>query len=324
MSMVVFRGNFAENLRFGHVLEICGKAKEEAQSFSISLKSSTDVSADDLNVGLQILVNFNKNVIVLRKHLNGEWCDEESKAYETSALMKEFKIYIAMADEKFHISVNKAHLDFYKYRLRLSLLTVLEIDGDLDCVRQVDHRKYFPYSWPPIQVVEERLQFSGDVPMPFKSGHIMVITCKLQGNENGRFVTQLRNITDMERQEFHMSVRFDTKTLVRTSKTIAVEEHYKFGDEEKGGNFPFEDFLKPFRLAFAFTDKQLILAKDGQILFGFKWRSPHILPLIGGLKLFGVNGVQMVVSQLDHIQMEDDMCHGFESYSILDCLENEY
>lgn len=132
-----------------------------------------------------------------------------------------------MADEKFHISINGEPIIRYKYRIRLSILTMLEIDGDLQYIRQVDHRKYFPYPWPPIQVVEDRLQFSGDVPMPFTPGHVIVFTAQLTGNENGRFIVHLRNIWDLDRQELHLSVRFDTRTLVRTSKTIPDEEHYR-------------------------------------------------------------------------------------------------
>ncbi|XP_075165924.1 32 kDa beta-galactoside-binding lectin-like [Haematobia irritans] len=315
MSSIVFRGNFAEHLRFGHVLEICGKAKEEAQRFHISLKSE---SGESTNIGLHILVNFHKDMVIFKRHLNGEWCDEESKAYDTKQFHKQFKIYIVMADEKFHISINKILLDCYKYRIRLSLLTMLEIDGDLEYIRQVDHRKYFPYSWPPIQVVEERLQFSGDIPMPLRRGHVMALTIQLQGNENGRFILQLRNITDMERQEFHMSVRFDSKCVVRNSKTIADGDHYGFGEEEKSDLFPFEDFLTPFRLAIAFIGNELKVAKNGEILFEFTLRTPNVLPLIGSLKLFGIDGVELFVSQLDHIHMEDDLCTGFESYSKLE------
>lgn len=181
-------------------------------------------------------------MVVFKKYLNGEWCDEESKASDTSQFLKQFKIYIVMADEKFHISVNKVLVGCYKYRLRLSLLTLLEIDGDLEYVRQVDHRKYFPYPWPPIQVVEERLQFSNDVPMAFKPGHIMIVSVQLLGDENGRFVVHLRNISDTERQEFHLSVRFDTRTVVRTSKTIPDGDHFRCVEGKKTNILKYSKF----------------------------------------------------------------------------------
>ncbi|XP_073819793.1 32 kDa beta-galactoside-binding lectin-like [Musca autumnalis] len=246
MSDTFFRCNFAEHLRFGHVLEISGKAKEDAKRFQITLKTG---DGEDSNIGLQICVNFLKDMILLKKYINGEWCDEESKAFETSQFTKEFRIYIVMADEKFHISINNTLDISYKYRLRLSLLTQLEIDGGgLELVRQVDHRKYFPFVWPPIQSFEERLHFSGDVPMSFKAGHVMIVGAELDGNENGSLIAHLRNINDPERQELHLRVNFQNKTVILNSKTIPDGDHFSFDDEEQLGDFPFDDFTQPFKL----------------------------------------------------------------------------
>uniref|UniRef100_A0A1I8N2D1 Galectin n=1 Tax=Musca domestica TaxID=7370 RepID=A0A1I8N2D1_MUSDO len=322
MSDIVFRCNFAEHLRFGHVLELSGRAKKEAKRFLINLKAGEATADDDSNIGLQISVNFLKDMILFKKYINGEWCDEESKGFDTSQFTKEFRIYIVMADEKFHISINNALEISYKYRLRLGLLTQLEIDGDLETVCQVDHRKYFPVVWPPIQVFEERLHFSGDVPMPFKVGHVMVIGAELSGSENGSFIVHLRNINDVEMQEFHLRVAFKNRRLCWNTKTIPNGEHFRFGEEHELDRFPFEEFLQPFKLAFAFGENELKLAKDGVFLFSISYRSPDILPLIGGLKIFGLDGLNVRVAELQHVQMEDVSCAGFENYSQLEIVNN--
>ncbi|XP_073819804.1 32 kDa beta-galactoside-binding lectin-like [Musca autumnalis] len=312
MSKSVFHSNFAEHLRFGHCFEICGKAKDGAKRFHISLCTEP---GENRKIGLHFVADFETNQIMLGKFLNNDWCEEEFFDYETSQLLEEFKLYIALADGKFHLSLNGVALASYSYSTRLSLLTEIDIMGDLEYLRQMDHRKYFPYIWPPIQIVEDRIQFSSDVPMPFEPGHVMIISAHLDGNENGRFIVHLRNIWDMERQELHLSVRFDTRTVVRTSKTIPEDEHYCFDKEDEDSfEFPFEDFFKPFKLAFAFMDNELKIAKDGLFLCRFEFRTLNVVPFVGGLKIFGIDGVQVKVNELEHIKT-NPMCSDFETYS---------
>uniref|UniRef100_A0A1I8N423 Galectin n=1 Tax=Musca domestica TaxID=7370 RepID=A0A1I8N423_MUSDO len=311
----VFRSNFAEHLRFGHCFEICGKAKEGAKSFHISLGTDTLASEENFKIGLHFVADFEANQIILRKFLNQKWCEEECYDCETSQFFQEFRIYIALADGKFHLSINGQALACYNYSIRLSLLTVINITGDLEYIRQMDHRKYFPYIWPPIQILEDRLQFSADVPMPFESGNVMCISAHLEGNENGRFIVHLRNIWDMERQELHLSVRFDTRTVVRTSKTIVEEEHYSFDLEDAGDiEFPFAEFSAPFKLAFGFVENSVKIAKDGVALCQFVFRTPNVLPFVGGLKIFGIDGVHVKVSEIEYTKL-DASCTDFENLS---------
>ncbi|XP_061393758.1 32 kDa beta-galactoside-binding lectin-like [Musca vetustissima] len=195
--------------------------------FHINLKTGHETVEDNSNIGLQISVNFLKDIILFRKYINGAWCDDDAKAFNTSVFTKDFRIYIVMADEKFRICINNSLEVSYKYRIRLNLLTHLEIDGGLKVVRQVDHRKYFPFVWPPMQAMEERLHFSGDVPLPFKAGHVMMIGAELSGNEKGSFIVHLRNVNDVELQELHVRATFKTKTFIWNSKTIPDGEHYR-------------------------------------------------------------------------------------------------
>ncbi|XP_075165937.1 32 kDa beta-galactoside-binding lectin-like [Haematobia irritans] len=307
----VFRGNFAEPLRFGHCLEICGMAQEGAIRFSISIGTDYLTKANNAEIDLHMIVNLQSDQITFSKYINNEWSNEEFRNYETIELFREFKIYMVMADGKFHISINGHEVTSFPYGLRLSLLKCVEISGDLEYIRQMDHRKYFPCTWPPIQVLEDRLHFSGDVPMAFEPGHVMVISSQLSGNDNGRFIIHLRDVYDMDRQEFHMSIRFDTQRVIRTSKTIRDEEHYDFDVEDTDGDFPFEYFQKPFKLAFALLENEIKIAKDGLFFCHFPFRTPSVLPFIGGLKIFGIDGVQVKVHELEHIKM-DPPCGGFE------------
>uniref|UniRef100_A0A1I8PWN2 Galectin n=1 Tax=Stomoxys calcitrans TaxID=35570 RepID=A0A1I8PWN2_STOCA len=312
----VFRGNFAEPLRFGHCLEICAKAQEGGIRFSLSLSTDDTSTTVNFEIDLLIVVNLQQDQITCKKFLNNEWLDTESASLGTADLFREFKIYIIMADGKFHISINGQPVTTSKYRLRLSQLNFVEISGDLEYVRQMDHRKYFPHPWPPIQMLEDRLHFSGDVPMAIKPGHVMVVSAQLLGNELGRFIVHLRDVFDMDRQELHLSVRFDTKSVIRTAKNIPHEEHYDFDIEDTDGAFPFQDFYQPFKLAFAFLANEVKIAKDGIFLYSFSFRTPNVLPVVGGLKIFGINDVVVKVNELKHFKM-NHLCEHFEYSSLL-------
>ena len=86
----------------------------------------------------------------------------------------------------------------------------------------------------------------------------------------------------------------------------------RFGQEEDDGDFPFDEFGKPFKLAVAFCETKFKIAKDGKFLFDFAYRSPNILKYIMGPKIFGTNGVNVRVQRIDHLSLEDPQCNEFE------------
>lgn len=91
--------------------------------------------------------------------------------------------------------------------------------------------------------------------------------------------------------------------------------NFSYGTEETDGDFPFDDFYRPFKLAFAFTETEIYIAKDGQFICRFRYRTANVLPDIVGLKIRGIDGVIVRVNAIDHFQMDDPQCIGFEGYS---------
>lgn len=131
-----------------------------------------------------------------------------------------------LAETKFHIALNNKPLVNFKYNQNLLKLEIqaIEIAGNLEYLKQLDHHKYFPHTWPPIQIIDDYLDFSNDQPMSFKPGHIMTIRARLEGNNKGRFIIQFRHARDNKRQELHVSVRFDTCKIIRNSKCRQADE----------------------------------------------------------------------------------------------------
>lgn len=57
------------------------------------------------------------------------------------------------------------------------------------------------------------------------------------------------------------------------------------------------------------------MAKDGIFLFDYAFRTPNVLSDIVGVKIFGIDGVALRVSSVDHFRLDDPLCEGFEKLS---------
>uniref|UniRef100_A0A1I8Q7Y1 Galectin n=1 Tax=Stomoxys calcitrans TaxID=35570 RepID=A0A1I8Q7Y1_STOCA len=320
----IYQGNLLEHLQFGRLLEVGAKALDQGSWFSISLASSSFNEGDpSVDIGLRLSVYLNENLVVFKQQSHGEWLKAMSQEYPTALFRQNFKITFVMDEKQFHIGVNEFKLGSANYVLGMRPLRHIKITGDLLAVQQISHRKYFPLPWPQVQFAEEHLDFSHDVPESFKAGHVMVVTMKLLGKLKGRFHMHFRNARNYKRQEVHISVRFDSKQIVRTSKLPAKDKQQQndkleYGPEEAHGIFPFDLYPMSFKLAFAFTESSLKMAKDGVYVFDYRYRTPNVLALLSSFTVLGVQGMMVKVLSIDHIRMDDPLCEEFERYSDMD------
>ncbi|XP_013104033.1 32 kDa beta-galactoside-binding lectin lec-3-like [Stomoxys calcitrans] len=317
---VLFEGKLIQNLEFGHILEIGGKADNEESWFSISLatgkcSSKADFSCD---IGFQMTTNPLEEKILFKQLINMQTQEVDDIDFDPAEFRQYFKILITMDEQKFHVSINRQSVTFVRYCLPLNALSTLKIEGHLMVIKQVDHRKYFPTPWPLIQISDDNLMFSQDLPITLQAGHVMVMTMKLLGKTNGRFNLNFPHGDNNKSLVAHISVRFDRRTIVRNAKLpLMTSNPYRlqYGIEETLCDFPFDDLSKPFKLAVGFTPNSLKMAKDGIFLFEFAFRSSHVLSSITGLKILGLNGMRVRLYALDHFHLDDVQCQGFESYS---------
>lgn len=171
-----------------------------------------------------MLIYLSEDLIVIKQQLNDDWLEVAKEEFITEIFLRQFQVNLIMDEKRFHISVNSQPIMMVEYAMPLNELNTIKLNGHLECIKQVDHRKYFPSPWPPIQLSEDRVNFSHDIPVGLKPGHVMVIMVKLRGEKKGRFIMHFRNVWNCKRQEVHVSVRFDTRKIVRTSKLPAKKD----------------------------------------------------------------------------------------------------
>lgn len=92
---------------------------------------------------------------------------------------------------------------------------------------------------------------------------------------------------------------------------------FRFGVEECLNGFPFADLSKPFKLAIAFTKSTFKIAKNGEFLCDYKYRTPNVVDDIMGLKMFGINDLKTHVFSVDHMLLTGDECSDFVKCSKL-------
>lgn len=185
--------------------------------FSISLATGRCNGVEQFDIGFQMLVNLSDEQVVFKQQLNMVWLEVDRENFDTAVFRHPFRILIVLDETKYLIAVNGESQWRMRYGLPVQKLNSLKIEGHLMAIKQVHHRKYFPYTWPMLQLPEDHLHFSHDIPVSFESGHVMVILMKLQGKIDGRFNIDFRNLKHIEEIEVHFSIRFHSRTIVRNS-----------------------------------------------------------------------------------------------------------
>ncbi|CAO1414495.1 unnamed protein product [Diamesa serratosioi] len=314
-----FSGYLLESPKVGHVIVISGKTIERAKEFTLDLSSGKN-SGDD--IPLQFLIRFDRDDVQTNSFISGEW--GEIKTEENPIVSGwDFKFYIMMGDDKFHVAINEEHFCTYNYRMKLDDIKVVKLDGDIEKVFQVDHRMVYPTPWPQTQAEFKTISFRGDFPRPFTPGQIIVITGIPSGDPMGSFFIRFNEGTS-SKQRFHFNPRFDEQVVVVNSMNDKLE----WLDEIRSNSFPFE-LNKKFRLVIAITESSFQMAVHGlhfltypfrsvQPTIKYAFRNSHAyLDQLTGFKLFSLNGMEVTISSVDHIGMETMDCYGFENYSIL-------
>lgn len=213
-----FSGYLLESPKVGHVLVISGKTVEGAEEFTLDLSSGKS-SEDDIPLHFQI--RFNRDDVLTNSLCDNKWGEVQT---EENPIFQgwDFKFYIMMGDVKFHVAINEEPFCTYNYRMPLSYIKVIKLDGDVERVFQVDHRKVYPTPWPQIQADFKKISFSGDFPRPFTPGQIVVITGIPSGNPKGSFFIRFNEGTS-KKQRLHFNPRFDEQQVVVNSMNDNLE-----------------------------------------------------------------------------------------------------
>lgn len=223
-----------------------------------------------------------------------------------------FKIYICIADTGFNIAINEQPFCTYRFRVPPESTRCLIVQGDLQCITQIDHRRVFPLARPQLAFDDARAEFSNDVPVAFAAGHVVVLTAIAWGPPDSWFDVRFTDGTTM-RQLFHMNVRFGARPcVVRNAQT--EELRWNYAAEERDGEFPFVRG-EQFTMAVALTAREFRVAVNGVELCTFAYRMRDQLRHMNGLKVYGQHGARVEVTQVNHVTGGDAECAQYERYS---------
>uniref|UniRef100_A0A914XHZ1 Galectin n=1 Tax=Plectus sambesii TaxID=2011161 RepID=A0A914XHZ1_9BILA len=138
---IPYRSILAEKIEPGQTLIVQGKTFESAERFSINFhKDSADFSGVD--IPLHLSIRFDEGKIVLNSLAAGEWGKEERKSipFKKGAA---FDIRIRAHDDRFIIFCDHKEFKEFEYRLPLTYITHMSIDGDLDLANVHWGGKYY-------------------------------------------------------------------------------------------------------------------------------------------------------------------------------------
>jgi hypothetical protein len=318
--LTYYNGNLHGDVEVGHVFVISGKTIDGASEFSIDLAGG---KPENVDIPFHMSVRFHQDCIVRNSVVEEQWGAEEIFENLFSSANPiisgwDFKIYILVGDEKFHVSINEQPFCFYNFRAPLDTIKTLRIHGELQKIFQIDHRRIFPSPWPYLQEDTRRgYDISADFPRAILPGHVIVIQAIPAGNPSGTFMIKM-NQGSTKRQMFHLRAKF----LNRITILNCMNENQEWRRDEEQGPFPFIiDQL--FKMAIAFTETSFEIAVDGEKCMSFPYRySNSFLDNLMGLKFQTSNGTQLEIQSIDHMNMGISDCEGFETYSHPDVIIN--
>lgn len=293
--MTSFSGNVYGPVEVGHIFVVSGKTIDDASNLIINLAAG---KVGDFDIPFHFSVRFHSENIVRNSFsVEGDgWMEEEIEENLLSSPNPiiagwDFKVYILVGDEKFHVAVNDQPFCTFNYRLPLESITAIQVLGDVQRIYQVDHRRAYPTPWPFIQEdVKRGSEVSFDIPKQLFPGHCMVIHAIPTGNPTGTFVVKLTDGAT-KRQMFHISCRFNKRVTAVNSMTESMEWRR---DEERYG-FPFVMDQK-FKMAIAITETSINVSVDGEKFCSYAYRySNSFLDTLMGIKFETSNGFQLEV-----------------------------
>jgi hypothetical protein len=313
MMMTSFAGNLHGPVEVGHVFAVSGKTIDGAMNLIINLTSG---KYGEVDIPFHFAVRFHNEHIVRNSLIEQAWGEEEIEENLFSSpnpVMSgwDFKIYILVGDERFHIAINDQPFCTYNYRLPIETIHAIQVQGDVQRIYQVDHRRAYPSPWPYIQEDCKRgTDLSFDAPRQFYPGHVIVINAIPSGNPNGNFIIKFLDGSS-KRQMFHISSRFTQRITAVNCMTESLEWRR---DEERHA-FPFV-LDQMFKMAIAITETSINVAVDGERFFSYAYRySNSFLDTLMGIKFQTGNGMNIEVQGIDHMNMGMSDCEGFETYS---------
>lgn len=218
-KMLNFLSSLSDPPATGHVFIVSVKATEDAERISVSLACGKSQHSD---IALMLLVNFAEGRILRNSIVNGGWSNSEDDENRTTNISNpvrrgdEFKIYILVGDDRFHVSIDGKPFCIYTFKVPVAEIRAVTVSGDAECVTQMDQRRVFPSLFPLVCEDTPDLVYSSFIPRKYQPGQVITISGVASGNPQGEFVIFF-NENDSTRQLIHLNPRFDQQEVVINS-----------------------------------------------------------------------------------------------------------
>ncbi|KAG5680699.1 hypothetical protein PVAND_010190 [Polypedilum vanderplanki] len=312
----------------GHIILIKGLIEEESKTFKIQLLNNCE-NSNDRKFPLQIEADIIKKKIILSSFHNdsNENCEEQIYNIELITDDLSFKFYILTLEENFRIALNDEHLCNYKHHSNAGIVKLIKITGDFDCIKQVDHRKIYPFCWPPNQEELPTIAFSCDVPCHFSQNTIIILKIAFSGDEKGSFFIRF-NERGTKKQLFHFNPRFAEKEIVCNS----MNDRLEWQAETRYPNFPFE-LNKEYQLCILMDVSYFQIAVNGHHILKYPFKTVKstllrasknhsIYDKLTGFKIFALNGLKLKVTYVDFFNIKENDSKFYEIFSNLNFISN--
>ncbi|XP_037028020.1 galectin-8-like [Bradysia coprophila] len=308
--MSTFSGILAVPADFGQVFVISGKATRTAKRFDVNLAADKS----NMEIPFHISFRFTENDIVRNNRTNQGFGLEEKQVGLKNVRNPffaggDFLISIFVGTDRFHLATNDSHYCDFHFRAPVQRVTVLQIQGDVEVIKQVDHRLVFPYLHPIAQPRKLTDNFSNDIPLVPRAGLVMVVKGMPIGNAQGGFTLRIF-VGNSAQQALHFDVRF-AQNVVARNHTCNEKREFDMKDEERHGGFPFT-FNRIFKIAIGLGTTGFRVAVNGAYFCDFTYRAK--LEKFGGIRMTENNGLILNILELDHFWLDSSL-KGLENLS---------
>uniref|UniRef100_A0A1B0CYC0 Galectin n=2 Tax=Lutzomyia longipalpis TaxID=7200 RepID=A0A1B0CYC0_LUTLO len=307
-----FSGQLACPVEFGQIFVISGKSLCTADRINVNL------AADKFHgiIPFHLSIRFGEHVVVRNNKTGPNFIyEQEERSPGFNGMMnpfvpgEEFKIYIFVGTDRFHIGLDNQAFGEFMFRAPLSQISVIQVYEDVEFIYQVDHRRAYPSPYPPLQFHLPGMTFSNDLPIPYRIGHVVVVKGIAQGNAQGQFTIRFL-VGHTEKQALHFNVRFPAGVVVR-NHTVNNNAEFNYDEEERHGGFPFQ-IHRTFKIAFGFGHVGFRIAVNGKFFCDYSYKGQW--NTFTGIKCSGKDGMTVHITEVDHHTRDSSLCN-FEELS---------
>uniref|UniRef100_A0A914XEK6 Galectin n=1 Tax=Plectus sambesii TaxID=2011161 RepID=A0A914XEK6_9BILA len=215
---IPYHSHLSERIEPGQTLIVKGQTFEDSKRFSINFQK--DGVSNSVDIPLHLSIRFDENKVVLNSLSKGEWGKEERKKVPFKK-GEPFDIRIRAHDNKFVIFCDRKEFEEFEYRLPLTHITHMSIDGDIALSNVHWGGKYYAIPY------ESDIAGNGLAP-----GKTLIIYATPEKKAKRFSVNLLKRNGDVA---LHFNSRFDEKAVIRNSQQAG-----DWGNEEREGKIPFE------------------------------------------------------------------------------------